>query len=239
MNRYAYGLNNPVNYSDPSGHVACQGSGERCNPIGHFFQSRLSLWNPLNFPATTTINGERIAPPTSGDVTGWLVEQLVLTASSQVVRTMHDFWQGGVTDKMGVLAAWTSFVRTGAVWDFKIDVREIASRDNLVTLGSHELNFQSVANIYFGFVGRQSGMDEGLLQLGAGIAQLEHGAEHWLGNFLEYPPGFGDQEFDAWSIGFGFYLYELYGHDLSLLTEEAFSQALDDYIVDNPVPSGP
>src|SRR5690606_26512271 len=239
FNRYSYGLNNPVKYRDPSGHYVCAGIVETCDPFAHVSLSRLSLWNPLSYPATTSNNGRRATPPPSSELTDWLVEQMVVTANSEVVHIMNEFWQDGVTDKMGVLAAWTSFVRTGARWDFKSDIGEIATRDGLVTLGSHDLNFQAVANIFFGFVGRQTGMGEGLLQFGAGIAQSEHGVEHWLGNLLEYPPGFGDQEFDAWSIGFGFYLHELYGHDLSFLTEEAFVEALDDYIIDNPVPSGP
>lgn len=78
-----------------------------------------------------------------------------------------------------------------------------------------------------------------MLQAGAGAAQAEHGLDHWFGNLRDYPIGFGDQEFDAWSIGFGFYLHDLYGDDLSSFKEEAFIQALNDYINDNAIPSGP
>lgn len=79
-------------------------------------------------------------------------------------------------------------------------------------------------------------MGAGFLQFGAGIAQSEWGWDTWAENFVASPSGWGDQEFDAWAIGFGVYLYELYGDDLSQLTEENFTQALDDYIAENPVP---
>ena len=39
-----------------------------------------------------------------------------------------------------------------------------------------------------------------------------------------------DEAFDYWSVGFGFYLYDLFVDDLDSLTEEAFTNALDDYI---------
>lgn len=241
FNRYSYTLNNPIKYRDPSGHIVCAGSVERCDPAGYFFKSRLSYWNPLSYPATTTIDGKRVNPPNSSDVTGWLTDEMVSAASSQTVMDMQEFWQGDITDKAGVLAAWTSLVRTGAAWDFKTDIRDagVTFGEDLITLGSHKLNFQAAANIFFGFIGREIGMGERLLQFGAGIAQAEHGVDHWLDNLQDYPAGFGDQEFDAWSIGFGFYLHELFDNDLSQLTDEAFTQALDDYMTDNPVPPPP
>lgn len=101
-------------------------------------------------------------------------------------------------------------------------------------IGSYDLNYQSVANIVYGYIGREIRMTEDSLQLEVGVGQAEHGVNHWWDNFPEYPYGFGEQEFDAWSVGFGSYLHELYGDGVLPLTDGAFSAALDDYISNNP-----
>ncbi len=250
-NRYGYVLNNPIRYTDSSGHCIDGLSTIFCVFAGGLLTSYLvveasvngdlGLMNPLNYPTITEIHGQRVKSPTSSDVTGWLAEQMVSTATSQTVADMAALWSGGnKIDQMGVLAAWTAMVRTGGVWDFKPDIISAGiTFDDLITIGSHDLNFQVVANIFFGFMGRQIGMGEELLQFGAGVAQSEHGWKHWLGNLQDYPGGYGDQQFDAWAISFGFYLHGLYGDDLSNLTEENLAQALDDYVVDNPIPTGP
>lgn len=125
------------------------------------------------------------------------------------------------------------------IWDLKVDLLSapgVVGADSKVIIGKRNLNFQVVANIFYGYVGRAIGMPELYLQAGAGIAQTEHGWDHWVENLKAYPFGFGDQEFDAWAIRFGFYLFDLYGLDLSLLTRESFAATLDEYIRNNPVP---
>ncbi|MBK7217243.1 MAG: hypothetical protein IPH95_09365 [Candidatus Promineofilum sp.] len=108
--------------------------------------------------------------------------------------------------------------------------------NNEILLGGKHLNYQVVANVFYGYIGRAIGMGKGYLQLGAGVAQVENGLLHWLRNYNSYPPGWGDQEFDAWAIGFGSYLFELYGDDPSKLTRDSLAAALNDYIQTSPIP---
>ncbi len=135
-----------------------------------------------------------------------------------------------------VLQEWARHVWTDAVWDFKPDLRDfeyLLGED--VILGCTKVNLQAVANIFYGFIGRQIGMGEILLQAGAGAAQFRN-TERWLGNWAEYPPGMGDQEFDAWAVGFGFQLHALYGQNLGGLTKPGFTDAFKSYIAVNPIP---
>ena len=136
-----------------------------------------------------------------------------------------------------VLQEWFRHVYTGAVWDFKPDLMlstyRIDGKDFM--LGGVQLNFQAVANIFYGFIGRRIGMSELVLQAGAGAAQLRK-LENWKENWIEYPPGMGDQEFDAWAVAFGFRLFDLYGNDLNGLTATNFATAMITYVNANPVP---
>lgn len=101
---------------------------------------------------------------------------MVQAGNSEIVANLRSAWNGSLVEQDAALAVWTSLVRTNAVWDFKLDIVQAGIRfgDDLITLGGHDLNFQVVANIFFGFVGRQIGMSENFLQFGAGVAQSEH-----------------------------------------------------------------
>ncbi|MDA0242264.1 MAG: polymorphic toxin type 44 domain-containing protein [Chloroflexi bacterium] len=248
FNRYSYVYNNPINHTDPTGHCLDALSTAVCLlrvansvmtvALGKHIDG-LDNWNPFSYPMI----GERVSAPTNSDMTTWLVDQMVTTSNSSTVATMRDQWSSqSIPHQHGVLSAWTSLVRSGGIWDFKVDIlsANLAFGDNdLVILGGVELNYQAVANIFYGFIGRQIGMKESLLQLGAGAAQFEWGWDHWYGNLQANPAGFGDQPFDAWSVGFGFYLYNLYGQNIDALTPDAFAQAFAIYIQDNPMPDLP
>jgi hypothetical protein len=140
--------------------------------------------------------------------------------------------RGPINAALG-LNAWKTLVRTDGVWDFKKDIRaaraftDEATQD--VQLGNQQLNFQAVANIHYGFVGRAAGIDRQVLYAGAGFAQWrEHGTcEAYL----------CDQAFDHWAVRFGVVLFEKYGADG--LTDDILTAELDNYVATNPPPPLP
>lgn len=133
------------------------------------------------------------------------------------------------------MAGWNALVRTGAVWDFKVDL--LKADIETVNLGGTEYNFQAVANLHYGFVGRAAGIGADLLRIGAGAAQVQHlrtnpaavGPMAYRNSAGRWYLTFYDQPFDAWWVLFGMFLYEQYGSDLDSLTETTFSQALEQF----------
>ena len=126
-------------------------------------------------------------------------------------------------------------VRNGAVWDFKGD---IPPEFQNVMLGDQQMNYQAVANIHYGFVGRAAGFGGNLLKLGGGVAQ-------WMDWHSKDPSKVGswqtafDQPYDAWCVGLGIFLYGEYGQNLDKLTPDAFTKAMQDYIKKYGAPPPP
>ena len=99
-------------------------------------------------------------------------------------------------------------------------------------MGARTLNFDAIAKIHFGFVGRAAGFSSDFLMQTAGLAQWQLWQETGLLSDrgvcnLTY---YCDHPFATWSIRFGTYLYELYGDKLNQLDNDALGQALEAYI---------
>jgi len=231
LNRYAYVYNQPLIYVDRKGHfpwllpLVIAGGIVVGGIVGVAITPEWQFWNA---PAITS---PRVTPPTSEDMTMWLIDQMRTNAQSPVTELLRENWQSlSPANRAGALRAWTALVRTGAVWDFKGDILETRLPGlPSVMLGGQQLNYQAVANIHYGFVGRAAGFQGWLLRAGAGVAQ-------WMEWHRKDPSKVGpwetyfDQPFDAWCIGFGIFLYDRYGQKMDELTPEAFAQALQDYI---------
>lgn len=260
-NRYAYSLNNPVRYTDPSGHMHF--AGEQFGGTAPQAQAGTTAPQPTSLeppplpsPIVTTPRVvEQFPLPDSSDLTQWLIDILIAYANSDQINGMAVEWWlsqlliGTGNNALGralmgdVLQEWFRHVYPNAVWDFKPDIlikTGLLREGNLIELGGmDDLSFEAVANIFYGFIGRRIGMGEILLQGGAGAAQAIWGFDHWYGNLSEYPFGFGDQAFDAWSIGFGFYLYDQFGSNLIAMTVPSFTSSLASYRALNPMPTLP
>ena len=226
LNRFAYVYNNPLGYIDSSGHAGEPWWKRLVNKI-------VDYWAPWTAPAITR---PRVSPPTSDDMTSWLVGQMNTNAQAEVTRLIQENWvDAWPHQNAAALKAWTSLVRTGAVWDFKTDILIYNPNIENVQLGSRKLNYQAVANIHFGFVGRAAGFGSEILRAGAGIFQFidwydkDPSAVGPLLYETENGPlrTYFDQPFDAWCVAFGIYLYEMY---VDNLTEETFEQALQEFI---------
>jgi RHS repeat-associated protein len=231
LNRYAYVYNQPLIYVDREGHfpwllpLVIAGGIVVGGIVGVAITPEWQFWNA---PAITS---PRVTPPTSEDMTMWLIDQMQTNAQSPVTELLRENWQSlSPANRAGALRAWTALVRTGAVWDFKGDILETRLPGlPYVMLGGQQLNYQAVANIHYGFVGRAAGFQGWLLRAGAGVAQ-------WMEWHRKDPSKVGpwetyfDQPFDAWCVGFGIFLYDRYGQKMDELTPEAFAQALQDYI---------
>jgi RHS repeat-associated protein len=234
LNRYSYARNNPLRYTDPTGHcvVTLHTGIQGCIPVSLQF----ALWAAgpgLAANAAANQMPRSTPPPRSGVLTSWLVEQMSVNANAAVTGSIRSaLGRGPINAALG-LNAWKTLVRTDGVWDFKKDIRaaraftDEATQD--VQLGNQQLNFQAVANIHYGFVGRAAGIDRQVLYAGAGFAQWrEHGTcEAYL----------CDQAFDHWAVRFGVVLFEKYGADG--LTDDILTAELDNYVATNPPPPLP
>jgi hypothetical protein len=234
LNRYSWVLGNSLKYRDPTGHCVDGVSTAFCLAVGGaalvggLVVAAAVIIDIVNVAPITT---ERVPPPPPPEATSWLIEQIKTNSQSEGTRLMQESLASwNPIDKVGATKAWVALVRTNAIWDFKNDVKPASisgSRDLL--LGGYRLNYQAIANIHFGFVGRAAGFGSELLKAGAGAFQIKQ----WLftdSSKVGTASTYFDQPFDAWSVQFGIYLYDLYGQDLDKLTPEALEKALQEYI---------
>jgi hypothetical protein len=81
FNRYTYTLNNPLKFTDPSGHCWAFASSLRNISLGATVCGRLDMWLPTS---RARIDTPRVTPaPSKGDLTVWLVDQMVTNASDK------------------------------------------------------------------------------------------------------------------------------------------------------------
>lgn len=160
-------------------------------------------------------------PPKKGgsDLTAWLVAQSLESAFGPVGDELREeINSNNPFGYSGAIARWANLVRTESTWDFK--PRIIDDFGEIVTLGGHEVTYEAVANIHYGFVGASIGLSTGLLRVGAGAAQLiDHpNLSQWATLF--------DGPHDQAAIMFGVSLYQRFGRQL---TVNNFTEAIQSY----------
>ncbi|RME60165.1 hypothetical protein D6779_02655, partial [Candidatus Parcubacteria bacterium] len=240
--RYAYTNNNPLRYSDSSGHCVFGLDTMVCAVIASTLflagMGRLAGKGVdviLDIKNSPPIDDPNTPLPESSNMTGWIIDRITETSGSALVNSLSENWNSlNPANKLGAGKAWISLERTTGAWDFKNEIVEAGLDITPVVIGNYETNFQAVANLFYGFIGSEVGFGAEVMELGAGLAQLEHlgEGEGAVGPVWTY----FDQPFDKWWIEFGQYLYSLYGGDLDALTDEALTQALDEYIDANGEP---
>ncbi len=239
LNRYSYVYNRPLVYVDRDGHfpwpvvillAALLTLPGDTGPYGvqNPFSQIWSDWGP--FSRSGVYDAALRAPkPTSQNMTGWLIDQMKTNAQAPVTQEIRKHWQSGnPAHKAAAYQAWVALVRGDAVWDFKADIPK-EFKESGVTLGDFRMDFDAVANIHFGFVGRAAGFNGEFLKFGAGIAQWNQWKDTNPSNIGPWHT-YLDDPFDYWCVDFGIFLHDLHGGDPDKMTPEAFNQALWDYI---------
>ena len=218
--RYAYGLNNPVKYIDPTGNISCEKLGtEECDKNGNFVNNEPS-------PVVQYIYGEMIKNADS-NVTLFI---LALNFQSHLVT-------GGAA-KIEAYAVWGSMVFSGSRWDHKDDIRkleDLAGRDQeFQEVGAWKYHFDTWSNIHYGYIGMAAGFSSEELLNGAGMEQI--GSDILINDRTPLAtPGVSglkrfDDPFDQASIKLGIQLWLGYGRDLKpehLLSALANSKGLN------------
>ncbi len=233
--RYAYARNNPVVYNDPSGHF----------PWPFFIIGGVALGViaiPIAYQILTVspIEEQRAPAPTSYDMTGWLTDRINENATAPVTQAMRENFTSGDPVKIaGATEAWIALVRKNAIWDYKTDIisaRITDAKGNIMLCGE-QLNFQAVANITYGAIGRSAGVPQWILESGAGAFQIWDNRND---PSVFGPPGtYFDDPYDNWMIRFGCWLFEQYGDQFGKLTKEQLEAAFKEFEKDNGSPGEP
>lgn len=140
---------------------------------------------------------------------------------------------------MDATKTWVSLVRDGATWDFKVDFRRSELPKN-ITIGDVNLNYQAVANIHFGAIGRAAGFTEEFLLSGAGVFHVyDNGIKRGDWGNVGALENYFDDPYDAWMIRFGSWLYDNIGEKFGFLSDKDLTEAMKKYIQENGYPGEP
>jgi RHS repeat-associated protein len=212
LNRYSYVLNNPLRYTDPSGHWEREDAGY--------------VYIPPPPP-----------PPSVSEVVVWLIcDEMLPNAQSDIAseigvsnsvarwgvvpslwayRKTGNWWMlmAMADPKLQAYLKWKNMVQLGADWDHKKDVRERFgdwSRDDAT---GYLYNYDVWSNTHYGYVGRRAGFTATELKAGAGVAQItDHTSDpsYWRTWF--------DEPYDQAAIQIGIELYDTYQLDVTPAT---------------------
>jgi RHS repeat-associated protein len=203
LNRYSYVNNNPLKYTDPTGHMVAEDSTAGPTP-----------------------------PPDPYDLTYWLVMEMNQhSVSPEIMQiwVLNQLAAGsglpGTSCKALAFHMYIQLVADRHRWDFKYQI-EYKLGDS-IELGGEWFEFSTPGNIHYGFVGAAAGFSRTALRIGAGVAQA------WDDLRSDEPDatiGGLDTWFDAstdfYAVEFGVQLYENYG---SNVTVEEFNALLVSY----------
>ncbi|MEO6062233.1 MAG: RHS repeat-associated core domain-containing protein, partial [Thermoflexales bacterium] len=190
LNRYTAVANNPLRFTDPTGHAqiseayesrggACLGgntytggggsSGDGSSGGGSSGGSNGSSGGILPKPA-------KPKPAGSGyNVTGWLVNSMNLKQNLPIAQTTMALNKAQCNILMGcftkalALVPFYMLVRNGAPWDIKIEM-ELQLGPSVV-IGAKWFEYSTPGNIAYGFLGAALGASKVEIYGGAGVAQ--------------------------------------------------------------------
>jgi len=182
----------------------------------------------------------RAPAPTSNDMTGWLTDCINENAAAPITQALKENFTSGDPVKIaGATKAWVSLVRTGADWDYRTDILSAGVQDDNdnITLCGDTLNFQAVANIHYGVMGREAGISQSMLELGAGTSQIY---DNWgRPDAIGTPATYFDDPYDNWMVNFGGWLYDQYGDQFGELTYIQLEDAYRRYKEEHNSPRQP
>jgi len=223
--RYAYVNNNPIKYTDPSGHKPCWATA-------HYSCDKNDVTDWLARALTDTASSTEIS-----FVSRYLFGEGVKGAGSYFVG----------------MAMYLQIVRPGGKFDVKLEILNMLG--NNVKIGNKWYEYSVTGNILFGYYSNAAGFDLKSIQKGAGWAQrYDYKAKGCPDGpacdaVLGTKDTYSDSPDDFSAIQFG---YELFDSDAAIdgvITADELTTALDNYvgpyplnIVNGPrdfVPGGP
>jgi len=179
LNRYSYVLNNPLRYTDPSGHAECV--DDECNWVVHPVSGEIIRRGPAPPipPVVTYIHGEMVANAQGGTME--LLQSLNWACYSCAWDGVPD-WMPGVGEgrrgaavadtaaKVEAFAIFGYMVRQGGPWDPKPDIGKDYGFSQQI--GDYWYYYDIWGNIMFGYLGTAAGFSESQLLEGAGLEQI-------------------------------------------------------------------
>ena len=207
LNGWNYAEGNPVNFADPSGRcVTCIDQDHRnltywlINAMKENSQSpeviKLHQLNSIGNLNVAAIITDWLRRRIEGDIDVIGCDLFSLLWDSETNLPRDPF-------KSQAYSQWVDLVRKGARWDFKGRIYdELGESIRLCGGECSWFNYDVVANIHFGYVGRAAGFTSLELHLGAGWVQSQDspGTGKWY--------TLGDEPGDYWAVDMGIYIYK-------------------------------
>jgi len=222
--------NNPLRYTDPTGHMVAEDSAGGPTP-----------------------------PPDDRDLTDWLVREMAANARNSGIKAIRGMnrvasalWsikakEAAVVVHAPAAWAWRGAVKDSARWDFKDRISEELGKSIMLCHvgGCGWFEYSVPGNIHYAYVGGAAGFSLAELHAGASVAEMidpDHAHERNLPGLYVNPDwtltGFDNPE-DYWAIEFGYALYENYGPNVTIHEFKALLVEYAPKLAHWPAPSQP
>ncbi|MBI3958218.1 MAG: hypothetical protein HY328_05365, partial [Chloroflexi bacterium] len=211
FNRYSYVYNNPLKYTDPSGHAGKDVGQCMCGGVGGGDVGGSSLISAI-LPIRWLIKSEML--PNAQSQVAIRIEH----RNTEAAQLMADIGADdnemasnlglALQSKSEAYRLWISMVKAGADWDHKGEIRE--KYREYVQYEGYAYRFDTWSNIHYGFVGRKIGFTSTELLAGAGAAQIKDGTSN-----IRYWKSWFDEPEDQAGIRIGIEMYETYQLNLT------------------------
>jgi RHS repeat-associated protein len=208
-NLWLYVYVNPVNLTDPSGRCAtCVDQDHRNLTYWLINAMKVNSQSPevMQLRQLNTVGNLNVG----ATIADWLRRQIEGDVDVIYCDLFSMLWDSETNlprdaFKSRAYSQWIDLVRKGARWDFKGRIYdELGSSIRLCEFGKCSwYNFDVIANIHFGYVGRAAGFGSLELHLGAGWAQSQDspGTGKWY--------TLGDEPADYWAVEMGIFMYQI------------------------------
>ena len=207
FNRYSYGYNNPVKYSDPSGHIACDVLGtEQCSDDGSFIDAPAE--EGIQYDLTSWLGSEMLANLFSEEL-NLVIEFMRMESDPQIAGLMA---AGGGSGFLAAQGAWFELTRDYGIWDLKREMEDVIGKA-VVLCGETScgwFDYSVPGNIHYGFLAAAAGIPREESYWAAGLLELVGGL------FGDGDPGDFNTRYenpaDKAAVDLGYDLFDTHGY---------------------------